>query len=227
MPREALGVCWAPVAPRDAVGWGGRDGASGGSTRVSLALSQGTAQPGAGHQGGLGRMGPTLPPAGACGPFPSSLSTPVPKRFPGTARGSHPCSAHKACPCSLPPPSAPLLPAPSSRRLLPRSPSPVLPPSLPPSPAQPPLLPPPPGHGSGTRPRPGRAGRPARAEARSRGRCGRAAADAAARGVSASGDDSPAAGHGGERGHGQSHAPFRVAVVVALLGRCRSPRPTC
>ena len=62
---------------------------------------------------------------------PSSLSTPVPKRFPGRARGSHSCTAHKPCPCSLPPPSPPLLPAPSSRRLLPRSPSPVLPPTQP------------------------------------------------------------------------------------------------
>lgn len=58
---------------------------------------------------------------------PSSLSTPVPKRFPGRARGSHPGTAHKPCPCSLPPPAPPLLPAPGSRRLLPRSPSPVLP----------------------------------------------------------------------------------------------------
>lgn len=48
---------------------GGRDGASGDSTRVSLALSRGTAQPGAGHQGGLDRVGPMPSPAGACGPF--------------------------------------------------------------------------------------------------------------------------------------------------------------
>lgn len=79
----------------------GRERASADSARVSLALSRGTAQTGAGHQGGLGRTGPMLSPARACGL--SSLLTAVPKRFPGTARGSHPCSAHKACPCSLTP----------------------------------------------------------------------------------------------------------------------------
>lgn len=94
---------------------------------MSLALSQGTAQPGAGHRGGLGRMGPTLPPAGACGPFPSSLSTPVPKPFPGTARGSPPIPAVLTKP-ALAPSHLPQPPAPGGS-----CPAPPAPCSLPPS----------------------------------------------------------------------------------------------
>lgn len=49
----------------------GRDRASGDSALVSLAFSWGTAQPGDGHHGKLGRMDPTLLLARACGPFKS------------------------------------------------------------------------------------------------------------------------------------------------------------
>ena len=69
MPGAQRGSGDVPRA-RGSVGrWAaGRDGALADSPRLSLAASQGTAQPGAGHQGGLGRVGSMLAPASARGP---------------------------------------------------------------------------------------------------------------------------------------------------------------
>jgi len=74
----------------------GRDRAWGRSALASLVPWRGTAQPRAGHQGGSGRVVPMPSPARVCAPF--SLPTPVPTGFPGTAWGSHVCSAHRPCP---------------------------------------------------------------------------------------------------------------------------------
>lgn len=129
----------------------GRDGASGASAQVSRVLSWGTAQPGAGHGGGLGRMGPTLSPARACSPFkpvdtsaqtlswgspglPSGQCSQTPLLLPSTSLTPAPTSPQlQAPPAPLPQPRAPSHPALlspfspiSSRPWLRQSPSPWL-----------------------------------------------------------------------------------------------------
>ena len=147
--QRGSGTCRAPVAPWDTVvwqGWGlGRlcsgvpcpwDKGPGGTAQAGAGHQGGLGGMGpvlpparASHQGGLGGMGPVLPPARACGPFkPVDTSA-------QTLSWQSPRLPFVHCSQTLPllPPTSltPSPTGPSSRRLLPRSPSPVLPPTQP------------------------------------------------------------------------------------------------